>query len=78
MTIQQEAVSLINSMPEDSVTVIVELLRRMKHDSDLSDNVTQSTQRKNRRVLGLAEGKYSIPDDIDACNGEIAQMFGVG
>ena len=31
-----------------------------------------------KRTLGIANGKYSIPDDIDECNGEIAEMFGVG
>lgn len=30
-----------------------------------------------RRTLGLANGKYVIPDDIDACNDEIIEMFGV-
>ena len=27
--------------------------------------------------LGLAKGKYQIPDDIDGANEEIAEMFGV-
>ena len=27
--------------------------------------------------LGVAEGKFEIPDDIDFCNDEIAEMFGV-
>lgn len=29
------------------------------------------------RRLGLADGKYDIPDDIDADNAAIAEMFGV-
>ncbi len=29
------------------------------------------------RKLGIANGKYLIPDDIDECNDEIAEMFGV-
>lgn len=28
------------------------------------------------RKLGIANGKYVIPDDIDGCNDEIAEMFG--
>lgn len=32
---------------------------------------------EEKRTLGIANGKYSIPDDIDECNGEIAEMFGV-
>lgn len=30
-----------------------------------------------KRTLGIANGKYVIPDDIDGCNDEIAEMFGV-
>lgn len=30
------------------------------------------------RRIGVAEGKFVAPDDFDACNDEIAEMFGVG
>ena len=30
-----------------------------------------------RRTLGIANGQYAIPDDIDGSNDEIADMFGV-
>lgn len=29
-----------------------------------------------KRRLGIANGKYVIPDDIDECNDEVAKMFG--
>ena len=32
---------------------------------------------EEKRILGIANGKYFIPDDIDECNDEIAEMFGV-
>ncbi len=31
-----------------------------------------------KRELGLAKGKFDIPDDIDSCNDKVAEMFGVG
>lgn len=31
----------------------------------------------SKRTLGIANGKYVIPDDIDGCNDEIAEIFGV-
>ena len=31
----------------------------------------------HRRRLGIANGEFEIPDDIDADNETIAQMFGV-
>lgn len=30
-----------------------------------------------KRALGIANGKYKIPDDIDESNDEIAEIFGV-
>ena len=30
-----------------------------------------------KRKLGIAAGKFKIPDNIDDCNDEIAEMFGV-
>ena len=27
--------------------------------------------------IGIAKGKFTIPDDIDECNDEIARMFGI-
>ncbi len=35
-------------------------------------------KKKSRVRRGVAEGKYVIPDDIDADNDLIAEMFGVG
>lgn len=32
---------------------------------------------KIERNLGIADGKFMIPDNIDECNDEIAKMFGV-
>lgn len=26
--------------------------------------------------IGVAEGKFVVPDDFDACNNEIQEMFG--
>lgn len=31
----------------------------------------------SKRTLGIANGKYTIPDDIDGCNDEIAELFGI-
>ncbi len=30
-----------------------------------------------KRTLGIGNGKYMFPDDIDGCNDEIAEIFGV-
>ena len=80
MTVQQEAISMINSMPDDTVGVLVELLKRMMANDSRFDAQRAAGNIQNnphKRKLGIADGMYSIPDSIDACNDEIAQMFGV-
>ena len=76
MSTKQEATMLINSLPDDTVGVIIELLKKMlPQEQDNTQTITESPAPKVR--LGLADGKYNIPESIDACNGEIAEMFGV-
>ena len=31
---------------------------------------------EHKRTLGIANGKYKIPDNIDECNEEILELFG--
>lgn len=80
MTVQQEAIRMINSMPEETVGILVELLKRMKADDSHSNDHHAAGNipiQPHKRKLGIADGMYSIPDSIDACNDEIARMFGV-
>ncbi len=80
MTVQQEAIRMINSMPDDTVGILVDFLKRMMdHESHSEDRRVAGDMRiqSPRRKLGIADGMYNIPDSIDACNDEIAQMFGV-
>ena len=80
MTVQQEAIRMINSMPDDTVGILVEFLKRMMvNDNHFDDRRVAGDMRLQppKRKLGIADGMYSIPDSIDACNDEIAQMFGV-
>lgn len=47
--------------------------------SDMIDRFMKPNQNqevKTRRI-GVAKGKFVVPDDIDECNNEIANMFGV-
>ena len=80
MTVQQEAIRMINSMPDDTVGILVEFLKRMMaNDSHFDDRhpAGEMQIQRHRRKLGIADGMYKIPENIDACNDEIAQMFGV-
>ena len=80
MTVQQEAIRMINSLPDDTVSLLVEFLKRMTANDSYSDSRRAAGDMRIRRAgrkLGIADGKYSIPESIDACNDEIARMFGV-
>ena len=80
MTVQQEAIRMINSLPDDTVGILVEFLKRMTdNESHFKDRRVVGDLRiqPSRRKLGIADGMYSIPDNIDTCNDEIARMFGV-
>ena len=80
MTVQEEAIRMINSMPEETVGILVEFLKRIQANEKPSDDrhaVPAARVQQPVRKLGIADGRYNIPDNIDACNDEIAQMFGV-
>lgn len=80
MTAQQEAILLIQSLPDDTLSIFVELLKRMVAGDLYSVDILTSEEAQaqpRKRRLGIADGKYDIPDDIDFCNDEIAEMFGV-
>ena len=46
--------------------------------SDMIDKFMRPVQSETvSKRIGVAKGKFVIPDDFDACNDEIAEMFGV-
>ena len=42
----------------------------------IKQNSAKMYEKKTTRI-GVAKGKFEVPDDIDFCNDEIADMFGV-
>ena len=47
--------------------------------SDMIDRFMKPNQNQEVKTkrIGVAKGKFVVPDDIDECNDEIAEMFGV-
>ncbi len=39
--------------------------------------ITWIEQEDVSKRIGIAEGKFTVPDDFDECNDEIARMFGI-
>ena len=62
MTAQQEAVNMIYNLPEDSARAVVEFIRQMQ----LENHVEEVEDSKGGVILGVAEGKFTIPEpDFD-------------
>lgn len=38
--------------------------------------INTSEKRTDEKKIGVAKGKFAVPDNIDGCNDEIADMFG--
>ena len=70
--IQMEAADLISQLPDESARIIIELLQQMIPTADTSGKEVDVSKR-----IGIAKGKYVVPEDIDGSNNEIVEMFGV-
>ena len=65
----EEQISLISL--REQIALMAYLAEAIKQNS-AGMRVEKIPQR-----LGVAKGKFDVPDDIDFCNDEIAEMFGV-
>lgn len=45
--------------------------------SNMIDKYMRPVQSTISKRIGVAEGKFVVPDDFDDCNDEIAEIFGV-
>ena len=70
MTIQQEATNIINSLPDDSVQLILEMMKKMIQPVSLNNRPV------NKR-FGVAKGYLYECNNFDKHNDEIADLFEV-
>lgn len=57
-------------------TLTIEAQHEVEQFINFLSSKQNNTQKNNCIIMGLAEGKYKIPDDINAYDDEIANMFG--
>ena len=62
---------IVDSMDESQIDKILSYAKFIR--TDLTFNKVSS----NERIVGLGKGMFKEHDDIDFCNDEIAEMFGV-
>ena len=69
----------INLLPEDHLNEAEDLIEKLllKIKSDSKNKTILNKDVKNKRKLGIADGKYAIPENIDTLNDDIAKLFGV-
>ena len=62
---------MISLLPYDKVAVLIEVMKGFMMPIEDREKPIPKTR------IGIAKGKFDVPDDIDECNEEIAEMFGV-
>lgn len=71
------AEALMNLEEQISLISLSEQINLMAYLANvIKQNTAKLQEPKKSNRLGVAKGKFDVPDDIDFCNDEIAQMFG--
>lgn len=80
-TLQTQVIQSLNGLSDDNLSFLLDMIQRfMKPAQDMkNDTNAQRTRGNVKRRIGSLEGQDLIAADydIDECNGEIAEMFGV-
>ena len=76
-TLQNQVVQSIEGLSDDSLEFILDMIQRFVKPAE--NHLMEATAQKKSRKLGVLKGKKLIADgyDLDECNDEIAEMFGV-
>ena len=63
----------LKTLPEEYLESVAEYIELLKYKISF---LNQNHLSKKTPIIGLAEGKFPIPDDINAYDDEISDMFG--
>ena len=79
--LQRQVIQSLNGLSDDNLRFLLEMIQRfMKPSEGKGENVDKLNSNRNiARRIGSLEGQNLIDADydIDECNDEIAEMFGV-
>ena len=80
-TLQREVIQSLNGLSDDNLKFLLDMIQRFMKPSEAGEETLNSASRdrKGIRRIGSLEGQDLIDADydIDECNDEIAEMFGV-
>ncbi|MBD5460889.1 MAG: hypothetical protein HDR26_08135 [Lachnospiraceae bacterium] len=76
-TLQNQVVQSIEGLSDESLEFILDMIQRFVKPAE--NQSMEAKAKRNKRKLGILKGKKLIADgyDLDECNDEIAEMFGV-
>ncbi len=69
MTLQQEAANMINNMPDDTVQLIIEMMKKM------SSPVTSNNYSNKNNRFGAGIGVLNDPVGFDDMNKDVLDYF---
>ena len=80
-TLQREVIQSLNGLSDDNLKFLLDMIQRFMKPAEAGEKILNSaaTDRNSIRRIGSLEGQNLIDADydIDECNDEIAEMFGV-
>ncbi len=66
--LKENVIKKVSGLSDDNLLFLSDMIDRF-----MKPIQTETTSKR----IGIAKGKFAVPDDFDSCNDEIAKMFGV-
>ncbi len=79
-TLRKQVIQSLNGLSDDNLKFLLDMIQRFMKPTESREEINTRTSVKNNiRRLGSLEGQNLVASgyDIDECNDEIAEMFGV-
>lgn len=80
-TLQKQVIQSLNGLSDDNLQFLLDMIQRFMRPTEIGkENLSREMMdRKEMRRIGSLEGRNLVDADydIDECNDEIAEMFGV-
>ncbi len=68
VALEEKVIKKVVGLSDDNLIFLIDMI-----DKFMRPVQVETTYKR----IGIAEGKFVVPDDFDDCNDEIAEMFGV-
>lgn len=80
-TLQRQVIQSLNGLSDDNLKFLLDMIQRFMKPAEAGEKpLNRATEdRSSIRRIGSLEGQNLIDEDydIDECNNEVAEMFGV-